>query len=138
MTQKKQRIDELLSDFVKRQKKHLRREEQRDMTYDQAADIFDQIGKNKSPAPGKALVQAAVRYARLRVDYLRATPEAKQQIGSERSAAHDAFIAACDELASRMHAAGQDTAWRIELTEDRKTIGDFACYIHCILGIWAR
>jgi len=32
----------------------------------------------------------------------------------------------------------KDTSWRVELGEDRKVIGDFACFLHCILGIETR
>lgn len=32
---------------------------------------------------------------------------------------------------------GEDITWRKTLGDDRKIIGDFACYVHCILGIQA-
>ncbi len=37
-----------------------------------------------------------------------------------------------------MAKAGEDVAWRTVLGEDRKNIGDFACYLHCILGLRSR
>jgi hypothetical protein len=32
----------------------------------------------------------------------------------------------------------EDITWRKMLGDDRKAIGDFACYLHCILAIQAR
>jgi hypothetical protein len=32
----------------------------------------------------------------------------------------------------------EDNSWRAALGDDRKIIGDSACYIHCFLGIGAR
>ena len=56
----------------------------------------------------------------------------------QRRAAHNAFIDACNAMSRAMHTAGFSNEWRAELTMDRKEIGDFACYMHCILGVRAR
>jgi hypothetical protein len=37
-----------------------------------------------------------------------------------------------------MKASGETNTWRELLGYDRKDIGDFACFIHCILGLSAR
>ena len=37
-----------------------------------------------------------------------------------------------------MAKVGEDIEWRREVGDDRKTIGDFACLLHCVLGIQAR
>ncbi|MFZ1641935.1 MAG: hypothetical protein WAV07_11025 [Candidatus Contendobacter sp.] len=30
---------------------------------------------------------------------------------------------------------GETIGWRALLGDDRKNIGDFACYLHCLLGV---
>ena len=84
------------------------------------------------------LVDAAIRYARLRVDWVLADPEKQASIESDRSASHNAFIVTCDILNRNMAKHGEDASWRETLGEDRKRIGDFACFLHCRLGISAR
>jgi hypothetical protein len=37
-----------------------------------------------------------------------------------------------------MAKSGEKVEWRRVLDNDRKVIGDFACYIHCMCGIGAR
>lgn len=84
------------------------------------------------------LVDLAIRYARLRVDYYLADGQEQVRIGSTRSACHNALISACDILARNMKAAGEDATWRDTLGNDRRDIGDFACHLHAILGISVR
>jgi hypothetical protein len=132
------RITELLTEFVEMHDPKPRPEKEGTMSYEQAMEILKKIQKNKSAPTGKAFVEAAVCYARFRVDHYLARGSAEQLIGSQRTAAHNAFITACDDLAKQMAADGEDISWRTDLTDDRKIIGDFACYLHCILGIWAR
>jgi len=55
-----------------------------------------------------------------------------------RTRAHDLFIEACDMMGRCMQNEKEDFSWRGELGNDRKEIGDFACYIHLILGLVAR
>jgi len=55
-----------------------------------------------------------------------------------RTLAHNAFIDACNIMSRNMGKNDEDNSWRAALGEDRKVIGDFACYIHCFLGLEAR
>ncbi len=84
------------------------------------------------------LVDAAVRYARLRVDWVRADADERARLEDARTRAHNALIDACNILARGMRNAGEDAAWRDTLGNDRKRIGDFACHLHCQLGLNAR
>ena len=108
------------------------------MDYALALDIWDRVKASTLADLRQDLVEAAVRYARLRVDWLLADPEKQASIGSDRSASHNAFIATCDILSRNMGKIGEDISWRKLLGEDRKRIGDFACFVHCRLGISAR
>ena len=56
----------------------------------------------------------------------------------ERTRAHNALIDCCNILSRNMRTAGEDNSWRVALGDDRKAIGDFACLLHCLLGISAR
>ena len=85
-----------------------------------------------------ALVEIGVRYARIRVDWILADQEIRQNTEQARTHAHTAFIDACNILSRNMQKAGEDNNWRMLIGEDRKTIGDFACHLHCLLGIMAR
>lgn len=88
--------------------------------------------------PRKELVRAAIKYARIRTDWLVASLEDRMTMDSRRTAAHNAFIDTCNAMSRAMHTAGFSNEWRAELTMDRKEIGDFACYLHCVFGVRAR
>lgn len=84
------------------------------------------------------LMQSAVCYARIRADWQLATDEQRRDMDAARTRCHDAFIDCCNILSRNMLAAGEDNQWRNELGNDRKAIGDFACLLHCLLGLQAR
>lgn len=84
------------------------------------------------------LMQSAVKYARIRTDWYLSSSSSRQDMDRHRTALHNAFIDSVNILSRNMRKAGEDTSWREQLGADRKVIGDFACYIHCLLGIRAR
>lgn len=114
-----------------------------DLQYQDAAHLLDDIlevcrGRKLLQEAAEVMVQAAIRYARIRVDWLMADTESRQAMDDERTRAHDAFIDACNALSRLMSLQGLDISWREKLGSDRLGIGDFACYIHARLGIKAR
>ncbi len=108
------------------------------MDYEKAYSIFGDIQKTELTDLLDSLYGSAVRYARIRADWRLSTLDERKRVDSSRTIAHNAFIDACNILSRNMAKAGEDVSWRVELGEDRKNIGDFACYLHCILGIEAR
>lgn len=80
----------------------------------------------------------AIRYARLRTDWRMTFPDERRAMDAPRRLAHNAFIDQCNVLSRIVGKAGRDNGWRNTLGDDRKEIGDFACHLHCILGILAR
>lgn len=84
------------------------------------------------------LIEAAVRYARLRVDWALRDREGRAALDPTRTAAHNALIDSCNILGRAMVRAGEDASWREALGDDRKVIGDMACHLHCVLGVAAR
>ena len=83
-------------------------------------------------------LEAAVRYAELRVAWWMASPIERRNVDASRTAAHDAFIDACNILSRAMASAGEPNRWRAEIGLERGEIGDFACLLHCVLGLEAR
>lgn len=86
----------------------------------------------------KSMIKSAVRYSRLRVDWLLSDQEGRMELEEERTIAHSAFISSCDILSRNMNQSGEDNHWRSQIGYDRKDIGDFACLLHAVLGIQAR
>jgi len=105
---------------------------------DSAKDLYQSIKQTRWTSLKDDLVRSAVRYARLRTDWALATPDQRLEMDRERSRAHTAFIDCCNILSRNMGKAGEDNSWRMKLGDDRKDLGDFACYLHCLLGILSR
>jgi len=80
----------------------------------------------------------AVKYAEIRVEWYMADRQKRIEIDKRRTSLHNALIASVNSLARYMESKGQDISWRAEMGDDRKEIGDFACYCHCFMGIAAR
>ena len=101
-------------------------------------NIFIAIDSTHLFSLKNSLYDYAVRYSRLRVDQLLSDNEQRKIIDEERTRTHDAFIDACNILSRNMIKNGEDASWRKDLGDDRKIIGDFACFVNYVLGIKAR
>ncbi len=108
------------------------------MELEQAQQIFNIIKNSRQKALVNSLLKSAVRYSRLRVDWLLSDQEERNELEAERTASHNAFISTCDILSRNMLNSGEDNSWRTQIGNNRKDIGDFACLIHAVLGINAR
>ncbi len=108
------------------------------LEYYLAAEIYERINRSRLHDQKDDLIMAAVRYAELRVRSQQPAAAADPQIDADRTRAHNVFIDACNILARNMAKAGEDASWRETLGDERKTIGDLACYIYCFLGLAAR
>lgn len=84
------------------------------------------------------LIAAAVRYARLRTDWQLATVEDRRRMDAERSRAHNALIDCCHVLCRNQERAGEHPGWFAYVGASREDVGDFACRLHCHLGLLAR
>jgi len=108
------------------------------MDWEKATRIAYAIGRSRLVEPRTHLFRKAVEYAGIRAEWQLSEPEKRVATSEVRTKAHDAFIEACDMMGRRMSDEGEDASWREDLGDDRKEIGDFACYLHLILGLAAR
>ena len=113
------------------------------MTSDVAHEILEALDsgiKNNEVLEGlrRQMFVAAINYARIRADWFMATVEVRAELDHRRRAAHNVFIDACNILSRAMHKQGKSITWRQTLGQNRKEMGDFACHLHCILGVRAR
>jgi hypothetical protein len=108
------------------------------MELEQADQIFNIINNSRYQHLVNSLLKSAVRYSRLRVDWYFSDLELRNEMDEERTIAHNAFISACDILSRNMKAVGEDNQWRIQIGNERKSIGDFACLLHAVIGLKAR
>ncbi len=108
------------------------------MNIKKAQIIYDGINLTKLIKLKTELFEMAVRYARIRADWYFMSNDEKRNNDELRTRSHNSLLDACNILSREMLKAGEDAAWRVELGNDRKAIGDFACYVHCFLGLVNR
>jgi hypothetical protein len=108
------------------------------MTITEAETIYKIITDSKLNSLSDKLIKSAIRYARIRVDWHLMSTAERIVLDEERTIAHDAFINACNILSRNMALKGEDNSWRSKIGDDRKSIGDFACLLHAVMGIKAR
>lgn len=111
--------------------------------YDTAIRTINEICEQIATAPAiqpawAAVIESAVRYARIRTDWNLADDATRRDADAIRTRAHDAFIDNCNILSRAMAHNGMNNDWRRTLGDQRKDLGDFACYLHCVLGLEAR
>lgn len=107
------------------------------MTYELTVQIYTSL-KSGDPDLLTDVLHAAIRYSRIRAEWFLMHSQERQEADASRTAAHNAFIDALNILSRSMKKSGQDNEWRRSLGDDRKEIGDFACYLTAHLGILAR
>ena len=89
-------------------------------------------------------VKQAIKYAEIRSQWLTLTKEQKINTDSLRSSCHDVTIIQINVLSRYLKKLGKTCKWRDMLGYEkddrynRKTIGDFACYIAFVYAINAR
>lgn len=82
------------------------------------------------------LLEKAVRYAHIRAEWNFLNREEKLEKDESRTMAHDSFISSIDIISRTEGKIGSQ--WREKLGNDRKRIGDFACYISLFRSLEAR
>lgn len=108
------------------------------MDFQTAVQIFDAINSSQLKNLKEDLISLAIDYARIRTDYYLLDQSERREKENSRTLAHNAFIDSCNILSRNMLKNGESAEWRVLLGEERKYIGDFACYIHLLLGLKVR
>lgn len=108
------------------------------MTNELAHRLFDQVGKTSLNSLKDDLINYAVEYSRIRVEWYLVNENERDEMEYLRRAKHNAFQDSCNILSREIIKVGEDAPMRKVLGNDRIVIGDFACFINLILGIKAR
>lgn len=108
------------------------------MRFDDAMVAWKAIEETSFDSLRRDLIKCAFRYARYRCDWYLADNDERMKMDENRTIAHNAFIDSCNILSRNMMKADEDNEWRALLGDDRKDIGDFACFLVAILGVKAR
>ena len=104
------------------------------MKYIDTISIYQQMVLTIHDSLLEKVISLAVRYARIRTDYYLSDDQTRLTMEDERTAAHNAFINACDNLSKSMIESGEKAEWRQWLGNDPKDIGLFASNLHALLG----
>jgi hypothetical protein len=114
------------------------------MDYEESMKLFDLIKQagNDNDEDWKELyndfLEHAVEYAHTRARWYFMTPKEIGEANKSRTEKHDTVISSIHILARYAKSKGWDASWETILDHERKDIGDFACYIHGIIGIGRR
>ncbi len=84
------------------------------------------------------MIKKACAYAKIRNDWEYMTREMKIDADQGRTMKHNSFIDSVNILNRLITNDGVSSNWREKLGDERKRIGDFACFIAFITGISNR
>ncbi len=112
------------------------------LTYQEAGKVYAAINEaldRKDPDAVSLyndMIMYAVRYSNVRAGWNLLTRAEKMETDSRRTSAHDAFIMSLNIVARMQKEEGKK--WKECLTDNRKRVGDFACYVALFQGLEAR
>lgn len=112
------------------------------LEYQEALEIYHIMDENIDRTDKDILdlynrmLQKAIRYSNIRAEWNFLSREKKMETDEYRTIVHNGFISSIDIIARIEKETGSQ--WRKRLTDDRKRIGDFACYLALFLAIDAR
>lgn len=86
----------------------------------------------------KNVFAAAVKYSQSRAGWPLWDREKRMEEDSARTSRHNQVIDSINILARYLKAQGKAAAWHDVLGDDRKRIGDFACYLVFVGSLNAR
>lgn len=89
----------------------------------------------------KNLVAVATKYAGIRAEWRLWDRITRIEHDDRRTSCHNSLIVKIDMLARYVKSRGKEATWRDVLgyeKDDRKTIGDFACYLVFVNSLNAR
>ena len=115
-------------------------EEQTMLSYENAYTLYWEISEKAAECTIKGFdklyrrfLQNAVDYAKTRADWTFLDQETRLEQDTARSIKHDAFMSLLTAVCRNLEITGVE-----ELMPDRKTKGDFACYLSLFLALDQR
>lgn len=114
------------------------------ITFEEATEIYEKLitsldfNKVDTKELWNDLMENVVSYVSIRSGWLLLTREERTEKDKGRTRQHNSLIISLDMICRYLKKLGRDIGWRSQLGEDRKRIGDFACYLVFIYGLNAR
>lgn len=115
------------------------------LTLEECESIYMDIVKQLEAHPDsefeglfKTLQERAIVYAGIRANWFNLSFGERGAADADRSRKHDLFIKAKNDLSKYMYAHKLDIDWEDRLGEERKRIGDFACYMTFLIAVSER
>jgi len=108
------------------------------LSLNQAKLSYELVNQSSLKSLKNAVFRQAIDYAQLRGQWQLLDRQQRQEIDERHTIAHNAFIDSINILSRNMAKQDEDISWRAVLGDDRKVIGDFACYIAQFLALQAR
>ena len=102
------------------------------------SDIFEGVSRCTIEDKGEFVndfLAKACKYASMRNQWEFWSAEEKMSNDEGRTIKHNSFIDSVNILSRLLNSDGIETPWREQLGEQRKRIGDFACFVSYIVGI---
>lgn len=105
------------------------------MTHEEAKKCYCMIKDTQFKELKIDLYKAAHKYATIRSEWAFMSNSMKLEKDQYRTISHNSFISICNALSRNMNKKSEDNSWRTIIGSNRKDIGDFACFLNCIIGL---
>jgi hypothetical protein len=102
---------------------------------DDVEKSYQDIKKSVNSVLRDDFFELCSEYARIRARWVLMERDMRLEIDQTRRATHNALISSANALARSMRALGENAQWRDNLGNNRRQIGDFACFIACCLAL---
>ncbi|MBP9995973.1 MAG: DUF3232 domain-containing protein [Lachnospiraceae bacterium] len=106
--------------------------------YEEMMDSIKQCPSADTEELTNEMLIKAIKYTKVRLDWELMSFDEKMAADHSRTMCHNAYIDSLNILARYLNKSGADTGWRDKLGDERKRIGDFACFISYVTGICNR
>ncbi len=118
----------------------------RTLSFDEMQHIHEQIvkgisGDKNAEEMYEELLKRAAKYLNYRATWFLQSREERAEKDSNRTSCHNSVITQINMLSRWLSKQGKDISWREELgddEQDRKRIGDFACYLAFVTALGSR
>ncbi|EAT14448.1 hypothetical protein Dace_0456 [Desulfuromonas acetoxidans DSM 684] len=121
--------------LVRRNRMHPLRHVGDQVTMEEAQKILQAIENHGPPELIQTVLQAAIDYARLRVDWQQSEHSQKIDLGKKCTASLDSFINRCTILCEWITEHGSKSLCPVPMKNDKQKMSKLACLLHAQLGL---